>query len=61
LYGGGTYMMMLFVSDIILGLIFKINCNNSRSVFMAKPFCHHCIIFGFATACLLKSGCGFYG
>lgn len=25
LYGGGTYLMMLFISDIILGLIFKIN------------------------------------
>jgi hypothetical protein len=25
LYGGGTYMMMLFLSDVILGLIFKVN------------------------------------
>ena len=25
LYGGGTYFLMLFVSDIILGVVFKVN------------------------------------
>jgi hypothetical protein len=25
LYGGGTYFMMLFISDLILGVIFKVN------------------------------------
>ncbi len=33
LYGGGTYFMMLFVSDIILGVIFKIN-TVSTNVFL---------------------------
>ena len=25
LYGGGTYFMLLFVSDLVLGVIFKVN------------------------------------
>jgi Protein of unknown function (DUF3667) len=25
LYGGGTYFMMIFISDIVLGMIFKVN------------------------------------
>ena len=33
LYGGGTYFMMLFVSDIVLGLVFKVN-TVSANVFL---------------------------